>query len=446
MKKYPKMGKRELSKTGTFSIIKTKELIIEMIHTEVERNLLGALTLFTMEKIKPNYSELERKYGINRKTIRKYHLNQGKPSRKSPQRLSKLDPYKEEIAEKMKIPGMTYQAVYQYLKAKYPESNAFKSVTTFRWYVREKLKISKVKTKLQPHLRFETPPGKQLQVDWKEDITMISKHGELIAFNLMTATWGYSRLHLWRYSKTKTTQDFIRCLIDIFNQSGGIPQEVLTDNMSAVVSINGGKKRKHPIIIQFEKDCGFKLRLTKIRSPETKGKDESSNRFVQWLRPYNHQFENEQELITIIQKVNQAVNQQINQTTQLPPATLFRKEKETLSPLPPKVHLQTYLSQMNSQIVPATCLVRYQGSEYSVPVDLINKRVELLVINDQLYIYHNTKCVVIHRLSKQRFNYQRDHYITALQRHYHDEEALHKQVDENLKLLSKISKKGNNHE
>lgn len=62
-----------------------------------ERNLLGTLTLFTMNNIKPNYSELERQYGVNRKTIRKYHDNGGKPIRKASKRNYQLEPFNEQI-------------------------------------------------------------------------------------------------------------------------------------------------------------------------------------------------------------------------------------------------------------------------------------------------------------------------------------------------------------
>ena len=50
---------------------------------------------------------------------------------------------------------------------------------------------------------------------------------------------------------------------------------------------------------------------------ETKGKVESSNRFLSWLMPYNHRFKDEKELIEIIEKINIAVNNTVNQTTNI---------------------------------------------------------------------------------------------------------------------------------
>ena len=50
--------------------------------------------------------------------------------------------------------------------------------------------------------------------------------------------------------------------------------------MTAVVSITNDSKKKHRKIKVFKKDTVIKIKLCKARSPQTKGKDESANRFV----------------------------------------------------------------------------------------------------------------------------------------------------------------------
>lgn len=114
-------------------------------------------------------------------------------------------------------------------------------------------------------------------------------------------------------------------------------------------------------IKQFEKDLGIKIRLCKTRSPETKGKVESANRFLSWLIPYDGKFKDESELIQIIEKINNKVNQENNKTTNMPGVVLFKKEKEYLNPLPNKVMLESYIESVETKIVP------YKGNGYSVP-------------------------------------------------------------------------------
>lgn len=70
------------------------------------RNLKGELLCLDMQEIKPNYSELGRIYGMDRRTVKKYHLNaQNKHSTTKVKRTSKLDKYKDIIKEKLSLPG-----------------------------------------------------------------------------------------------------------------------------------------------------------------------------------------------------------------------------------------------------------------------------------------------------------------------------------------------------
>lgn len=61
----------------------------------------------------------------------------------------------------------------------------------------------------------------------------ISKHGELYEFNIFSATLSWSRLHIFIYSINKTKADVERCLMHVFKYIGGIPKELLTDNMKS---------------------------------------------------------------------------------------------------------------------------------------------------------------------------------------------------------------------
>lgn len=103
---------------------------------------------------------------------------------------------------------------------------------------------------------------------------MISKHGELFEFNIFSATLSWSRLHIFVYSVNKTRADVERCLIHVFKYIGGVPKELLTDNMKSVVDIStkAGKttKRINSEFNQFIKDMGTTIKTCKARSPETK--------------------------------------------------------------------------------------------------------------------------------------------------------------------------------
>ena len=239
-----------------------------------------------------------------------------------------------------KTQGILREGVYEYLKSKDKNIGTY---SNFNKYVKKKgLKPEK---KVKGHPRFETAPGEQAQVDWKENIKLVSKSGEEFVINVLDFKLGYSRYCCFEINRTKTQEELIETLIKIFKSIGGIPKEILFDNAAAVVDITGEKIKVNSRFKSFAKDFGFEIKLCKPRHSYTKGKVEAANKFIDWILPYQGEFETEEDLVRIIKEINAKVNMQPNQTTQVPPALLFQKEKKRkkcLLPLPDKKLIESY--------------------------------------------------------------------------------------------------------
>ena len=377
-----------------------KETYIKKVE-KLKQELLIMKTL----NIKPNYSELARIYKMDRRTITKYNNGYCRENIKII-RKSKLDDLKDEIKEKLELPGITITGLYQY----FSKNNDIGTYSNFYKYIKKhKLKPAKNN---KVHLRFETDMGKQMQFDWKEDIRMISKHGEIIEFNILTSTLGASRLHVFIYSRSRTRIDVQRSLIKTFKYIGGLPDEVLTDNMSSIVNTKTGEFLDE--FKAFIKDIGINAKKCMPRHPFTKGKDESANRFMSWLIPYNHEFEDEQELIKIIEEINLKVNRQVNSTIGVAPIILFNKEKEYLKPLPNPQIMEQYLIYTKQIKISNESLFYYKGKKYSVPHKYIEHTLSLQEENNKLYVYYNKELVTIHEISEKNINYKEEHYIEGL--------------------------------
>lgn len=355
--------------------------------------------------IKPNFSELSRIYKVDRRTIKRYNEGYSREDTKVI-RKSKLDKFKEEIKEKLELPGITITGLYQYLSKK----EDIGTYSNFYKYIK-KCNL-KPQTNNKAHLRYETEFGQQLQFDWKEDIKMISKHGELFEFNIFSSTLGASRLHIFIYSKFKTRIDVQRCLIKTFEYIGGVPKELLTDNMSSIVDTKTQTFYKE--FITFTNDMQTKPQKCKPRHPYTKGKDESANRFMNWLIPYNNEFEDEQELIKIISEINLKVNRQVNSTIGVAPIMLFNKEKEYLQPLPNSKIMDQYLIDTVHVKISNESLFYYKGKKYSVPNKFINYTLDVQEDNNKLYVYYNRELITMHDISEKNINYKEEHYIEGL--------------------------------
>lgn len=405
-----------------------------MNQKEKLEKMKGQLEIMKTLGIKPNFSELERNFEINRHTIKKYYDGyEGK--KKIRNKSSKLDKYYDEIKSKINLIGITQKGLYEYL---YEKDNKIGTYSNFKKYLtKHNLKPNKSQ---KVHLRYETDPGDQLQFDWKEDIRMISKHGEIFEFNVFSATLGYSRMHNFVYSKTKTREDVERCLITTFKYFSGVPKHLLTDNMRAVVDIKGTKRKINPEFNQFAKDMGADIKLCKPRSPETKGKVETANKFMSWLIPYNNEFENEEELIQIIENIRNKVNSTVHQTTNVPPILLFQKEKEYLLPLPSNKVMLSYLESMEKTKVYPDSLIYYKGKKYSVSPKYINQYVQVKQTDNILYIYHNKQLIATHEINLKLINYAKEHYVEGLEitMPYKEKGDIERYANDNLKRLDKL--------
>ena len=391
------------------------------------------LLIMKTEGIKPNYAELARLHNCDYRTVKKYNNGyEGKPINRI--KKSKLDKYKEDIKTKLELPGSTIKGTYEYFKS---NDETIGNYSNFYKYTKKKNLKKKNNNKFHP--RYETEFGKQLQFDWKEDIKMFNKYGEVFEFNIFSSTLGSSRLHVFIYSKYRTKIDVQRCLVKTFQYIGGLPEETLTDNMSSIVDTK--KKEFYKDFISFSKDIGFIPKKCKPRHAYTKGKDESCNRFMSWLIPYNGEFETEEDLIKIIEEINLKVNKQINETIGVPSIMLFQKEKEYLKPLPNNKILNSYLYDTISVKVSNESLFYYKGSKYSVPIKFINHTLSLREESNKLYIYYNKDLITIHDISDKYINYKEEHYnegfMNILKNKTQDE--INNIARRNLELINKLS-------
>ena len=389
------------------------------------------------QRIKPNYAELARLHECDYRTVKKYNNGyEGKPKNRAKE--SRLDKYRNDIKNKLLLPGSTIKGTYEYFNEQ--DNNIGNYSNFYKYVIKEKIKPIK-NNKFHP--RYETEYGKQLQFDWKEDIKMYNKYGEVFEFNIFSSTLGYSRLHIFIYSKHKTRLDVQRCLIKTFQYIGGLPKETLTDNMSSIVNTN--TKDFINEFKVFTKDIGFEPKHCKVKHPYTKGKDESCNRFMSWLIPYNGEFENEEELIKLIEKINLKINNQINETIGVPPIMLFQKEKEYLNPLPNNKIMNQYLYDTLSVKVSNESLFYYKGSKYSVPIKFIGSMLNIREELNKLYVYYNKDLITIHNISNNFINYKEEHYNEGLISILKNKEQ--EQIDEiakkNLELINKLSEVSN---
>jgi transposase len=129
--------------------------------------------------------------------------------------------------------------------------------------------------------RFETPPGKQGQVDWGHlgSIELEGREHNLWGFTL---TLGYSRMMMAEAALDQKLGTLLRMHEEAFRQLDGVPEEILYDRMKTVwlETDSRGEIVWHPVFLDFARYWGFTPRLGRPYRAQTKGKVESGVKYV----------------------------------------------------------------------------------------------------------------------------------------------------------------------
>lgn len=425
-------NKNVIKPTSLFSIFTLIDTLLSGGVLYMIKNLKGELAIMDGMNLKPNYAALGRKYGMDYRTVKKYHNGyEGRATTRN--KRSKLDYYRVEIADKLEIKRITVQGVYEFMIKKYGIERIGTYSNFNKYIIKNKLKPQK---KEGGNPRYEKGPGEQAQIDWKEDISISNVYGEIFVINVLHSTLKFSRFSHLDFSIQKRFDDVARGLINSFVKFGGVPRELLFDNMSTVANTQTTPKHPTKAIARMAKDFGFKVRFCKARRPETKGTVEAKNKVIDWIRAYEGEFETMEELTAILETINQDMNITINQETDMSPVALFYKEKEYLKPLPDKSVIADYLTP-NRYKVTNESLIKYGNSRYSVDPKLIGEEVTVDNLDNKLYIYYNGKLVTFHPLNENPVNYKEEHYKTLMKGKV-KETDMDITVSENLEMMDRL--------
>lgn len=352
-----------------------------------------------VKDMKLNISQIARDQGISWPTAKKIALGETDRKTRIFKGTSKLEPYKETIDYKLETYQCSAVALYNLIKDKgYTGSQSL--VTK---YVKEKKEDFLKKATI----RVETTPGLQGQVDWKESLSLISRHGEKYTVNIFLFILSYSKYKYIELTINRTQPTLFRCMINCFKALGGVPEEIWFDNMKTVVDehdINTNKVKFNARFYEFSKNMMFTPIACKNFRPCTKGRVENLAKIMDRLKAYNEEFEDFDDLEKIVKDLNYKLNNlEISQATGQYPAVLFEeKGKEYLS----KVNLTQFDYSSSRQVrkVSNESMINVNNNKYSVPVEYLGELVEIQITDDQLYIYYNDELIRQHKLENK--NYQ----------------------------------------
>ena len=230
-----------------------------------------ALEIRVLAKHGRGVREIAREVGVSRNTVRRY-LREPEAARYSgrPPQPGKLAAFEDYVRQRL-TSALPERLAATVLLRELRERGYTGGYTILKDFVAG-LQPAPV---AEPAVRFETAPGQQMQVDWAT-----IRRGE-DRLSVFVATLGWSRAAYVEFVTDERLETLLAAHEHAFLAFGGVPGEVLYDNMRTVVSQRDRYGRFQAGLLDFAGHCGFRPKLCRPYRAQTKGKVE---RFIRYLR------------------------------------------------------------------------------------------------------------------------------------------------------------------
>jgi transposase len=247
-------------------------------------------------------------------------------------------------------------------------------------------------------VRFETPPGRQMQIDFGGASVVIG--GEVARVFLFVATLGYSRRTFVRAFRHERQTAWLDGIEGAFRHFGGLPAEVLLDNARALVTHHDAQTREvvfNERLHAFARYWGVRPRACAPYRARTKGKDERGVGYVKRNALAGRSFATWAALEAhLAWWMREIADQRVHGTTGEPPVVRFERDEATaLRPIdgrPPFRQVRDLCRRVHSD-----CAIEVDTNAYSVPWRLIGERVQVNVVDGCVRIFHVGNEVAAHQ-------------------------------------------------
>ena len=321
-------------------------------------------------------SAIARRTGLDRKTVRK---------------VPQLQPFERFLRERLgAVPELTGRRLHRELVA-VGYTGGYTAVTDL---------LREIRPVAAPgfEVRFETPPGRQAQVDFAQFRAVFTDEpGVERVVWLFSLVLGHSRMLWGRFVPHQDMQTVLRCHAAAFETLGGAPAEILYDRMKTVFNRedpDAGHIVYNRILIEFARHYGYLPKACKAYRAKTKGKVERPFRYVREDFFLGGSFRSFDDLNgQFRQWLDQVANARTHATTRRVVSEHFAKERPSLRPLPAGP-FQAVL-RLERRIT-KDGMVSVDGNLYSVPNTTRRRPVEVHSTANEVRILEQGEVIAVH--------------------------------------------------
>ena len=362
-----------------------------------DRAVLKQGDVFMIHRLKAeglSIRAIARRTGLDRKTVRRY-LREGLTAPvyapRAP-RGSKLDAYRRYVRERIETyPELSAQRLFREIG----ELGYEGCYTSVKDYVRE--------VRPPAHTgferRFETPPGRQGQVDFAQfKVCFGCEPGHVRVVWLFSLVLGFSRYLFARFVFRQTLDVLVRCHLEAFAELGGVPHELLYDRMKTAVlgEDDAGEVIYHPTLLALGAHYGFRPRACRPYRAKTKGKVERPFRYVRQDFFLGRTFYDMADLNAQLDAWRAEVaNVRKHGTTKRVISEALTEEQPALSALPAGRFSDVLKLERR---ITRDGMVSVDGNLYSVPDTTRARTVEIQLRAEELRIFEAGRLIAVHAL------------------------------------------------
>ena len=334
--------------------------------------------------------QLARELRLNVKTVIRWLRIQTFVPRQPARRAGKLDQYKETIRRLLaQHPFSARQILRQLREIGY--QGGYSILTDYLRLVRPKPQ--------RAFLTLHYAPGECAQIDWGY-AGLIGVGQAMRRLNFLVVTLCFSRLMYLEFSLSQALEHFLHGLQNAFAYFGGVPAQVLGDNLKTAVlrHLPGQPPVFHPRYLDFAAHHGFSPKACGAYQPQAKGRVESNVGYVK------KSLLNGLSLAGGLAAVNsagrlwleQVANLRLHAATHQVPRQQFEIEQKALRPLNARPYDLGILAPARAD---SQFRVRFESNRYSVPATFASTRLTLKRTPDRLWFYHHDRLIAAHARS-----------------------------------------------
>lgn len=244
-------------------------------------------------------------------------------------------------------------------------------------------------------------PGEQGQADWGHFGTLqIGRAKRKLSCFVLTLS--HSRRLFARFTFDQTLESFLRGHIDAFADFGGVPRQILYDNLKAVVVERlGSAVRFNPALLEFAGAYHFKPVPCSPAAGWEKGRVEAAIRYLRSSYATGRTYRD-------LDDANAQLRRWLDEVANVRPwpeertrtvDEVFFEERPTLLPLPVHPPEASHVRAVRSGKWP---LVRFDLNDYSIPHGLVGKPLTLVADERTVRVLDGTVEVARHVRSWDR--------------------------------------------